>query len=224
MHSKLNEQAQIPMPSNNQNINYIGVQTPHIIFQHHHCLKNLKCTFLDESARSILNSHSRDQHYLQDFISEDDWSKVRDQISYFKHQNNHSNVLTLFYRLKIRKKTNNSPIVVTTAEFDKHQSQLKCCSMLISQKKIGISRSEPIFFETQDHEIASTGINKLTDREKEICQLLIEGKLVKEIADELSRSSRTIEQHKKNIYKKLGINNLNGLYQKTYFIDHNRIN
>ena len=223
MHTKLNKQAQLPVRTYYQSINYHSVQATHIIFQHHHCLKSLKCTFLDDSARSILNIPSPDKHSLQDFIREEDWIKVRDQISYFEYQNNHLNILTFFYHLKTGGNIDSSPIVATTAEFDKKQSQLKCCSMLISQKEIGVNRSDYIFTEKQERKTADVALKKLTSREKEICQLLMEGKIVKEIADQLCRSSRTIEQHKKNIYKKLGINNLNGLYKLSYFTDMNRI-
>ena len=48
----------------------------------------------------------------------------------------------------------------------------------------------------------------LTAREKEVFTFLIKGLSVKEIASYLIRSSRTIEQHKKNIYKKMEVNTL----------------
>ncbi len=51
----------------------------------------------------------------------------------------------------------------------------------------------------------------LTLREKEILQLLVEGKSTKEIADILDLSSLTIETHRLNFMKKLQINNLPGL-------------
>jgi DNA-binding NarL/FixJ family response regulator len=47
----------------------------------------------------------------------------------------------------------------------------------------------------------------LTRREKEILRLVISGKHNKEIADSLGKSLRTIETHRFNIMKKLGVNN-----------------
>jgi DNA-binding NarL/FixJ family response regulator len=46
-----------------------------------------------------------------------------------------------------------------------------------------------------------------TAREKEIIQLCHQGLMSKEIAERLNISPRTVEAHKNNIFKKLGINN-----------------
>lgn len=54
---------------------------------------------------------------------------------------------------------------------------------------------------------------KLSSREKEIIKLIIEGKANKEIADILYLSELTIKTHRKNIYQKLGVNNVAGLLQ-----------
>lgn len=48
----------------------------------------------------------------------------------------------------------------------------------------------------------------LSAREIEIAKLCKEGKLSKEIADELHLSVRTVETHKSNIFKKLGLRNV----------------
>lgn len=50
-------------------------------------------------------------------------------------------------------------------------------------------------------------MNKLTRREQEIIQILISGKLDKEIADELDISLDTVKKHNKSIYKKLKVRN-----------------
>ena len=48
---------------------------------------------------------------------------------------------------------------------------------------------------------------EFTEREKEIIELCRAGLLSKEIAQRLNISSRTVDNHKSNIFKKLGINN-----------------
>ena len=48
---------------------------------------------------------------------------------------------------------------------------------------------------------------KLTRRELEIANLCVKGFINKEIADKLNISQRTVENHKSNLFKKLGINN-----------------
>lgn len=47
----------------------------------------------------------------------------------------------------------------------------------------------------------------LTRKEKEILHMVVDGKQNKQIADSLGKSVRTIETHRFNIMKKLGVNN-----------------
>lgn len=47
----------------------------------------------------------------------------------------------------------------------------------------------------------------LTRKEKEILRLVVDGKQNKQIADSLAKSVRTIETHRFNIMKKMGVNN-----------------
>ena len=47
----------------------------------------------------------------------------------------------------------------------------------------------------------------LTRKEKEILRLVIDGRQNKQIADSLGKSVRTVETHRFNIMKKLGVNN-----------------
>jgi DNA-binding NarL/FixJ family response regulator len=51
----------------------------------------------------------------------------------------------------------------------------------------------------------------LTDREKEVLQLLAEGKTSKAIADRLGVSPKTVEAHRRQIMDKLDIHNIAGL-------------
>ena len=55
----------------------------------------------------------------------------------------------------------------------------------------------------------------LTRREKEILRMVVDGKHNKEIADSLAKSLRTIETHRFNIMKKLGVNNAIDMVNKT---------
>lgn len=65
---------------------------------------------------------------------------------------------------------------------------------------------------TQDAQIATTPTEKrnageLTKRENEIFKMIASGKSIKEIADELFISARTVETHKLNIQSKLQLQN-----------------
>lgn len=56
----------------------------------------------------------------------------------------------------------------------------------------------------------------LTDREREILKLIAKEYTNKDIAEELFISERTVETHRKNIFRKTGTNNLVGLIKFAY--------
>jgi DNA-binding NarL/FixJ family response regulator len=58
-------------------------------------------------------------------------------------------------------------------------------------------------------------IYHLTRREKEILRMVIDGKHNKDIADSLGKSLRTVETHRFNIMKKLGVNNAIDMVNKS---------
>jgi DNA-binding NarL/FixJ family response regulator len=57
-------------------------------------------------------------------------------------------------------------------------------------------------------EAESSAYSLLSDREREVLQLLAEGKTAKEIADELHVSIKTVETHRTNIMTKLDIHRI----------------
>ena len=59
-----------------------------------------------------------------------------------------------------------------------------------------------------DAESATAKFNQLTKREMGIVEMLREGYSSKEIATRLSISNRTVEVHRYNIFRKLGVNNV----------------
>jgi DNA-binding NarL/FixJ family response regulator len=58
-----------------------------------------------------------------------------------------------------------------------------------------------------NQDASSSLIAELTEREKEVIVLCCDGLLSKEIASRLNISHRTVEMHKSNVFKKLGVNN-----------------
>jgi DNA-binding NarL/FixJ family response regulator len=54
-------------------------------------------------------------------------------------------------------------------------------------------------------------VGELTQREGQIAILLSQGKTVKDIATALNLSTKTIEAHRQNIYRSLGIHNIASL-------------
>lgn len=70
-----------------------------------------------------------------------------------------------------------------------------------SPEKVSMSKNVPPP-NTDTKEILSS----LTSREKEVFALLMHGKKLNEIANELSIKFTTVNTHQKNIYKKLEVN------------------
>jgi DNA-binding NarL/FixJ family response regulator len=64
-----------------------------------------------------------------------------------------------------------------------------------------------------NREIVETGspLSKLSTREREILQLVVEGKASIEIAQTLFISPKTVETYRSRLMQKLGINDLPGL-------------
>lgn len=58
----------------------------------------------------------------------------------------------------------------------------------------------------------------LTDREREILQLTAQGCTSSETAERLSLSVRTVQKHRENIMKKLGVSNRTELVR--YAVEH----
>jgi RNA polymerase sigma factor (sigma-70 family) len=59
--------------------------------------------------------------------------------------------------------------------------------------------------------VADTALDELTGREREILQLIAEGRSSKEIGKLLHISARTVDTHRKNIMDKLGVRSIVGL-------------
>ncbi len=65
----------------------------------------------------------------------------------------------------------------------------------------------------------SDKFDRLSPREREIMDMILEGNTSKETAEKLSLSPRTVEVHRSNIYTKLGIKSLPQLIQEYEFIN-----
>jgi len=66
---------------------------------------------------------------------------------------------------------------------------------------------------------AQSPLERLTDREREVLQLVVEGKTSAEIADILALSSKTVDTYRSRLMEKLGIFDLPGLVK--FAIQHN---
>lgn len=89
------------------------------------------------------------------------------------------------------------------------------CIELVSERKVYLSQDITGIvvegFVNKNRDTAETGENAVSTREKEIMQLLAEGKSNKDISDLLNLSIKTVETHRANIMRKLGFHNITDL-------------
>jgi DNA-binding NarL/FixJ family response regulator len=60
-------------------------------------------------------------------------------------------------------------------------------------------------------ESVASKLSALTSREREVLQQIAEGSASKEIAEDLQISRRTVESHRANLMRKLGVHKASGL-------------
>lgn len=89
------------------------------------------------------------------------------------------------------------------------------CIELVSERKIYLSQDITGIvvdgFVNKNRENAEQGENAVSPREREVLQLLAEGKSNKDISDLLNLSIKTVETHRSNIMRKLGFHNITDL-------------
>lgn len=73
--------------------------------------------------------------------------------------------------------------------------------------KIPFDKDDGKASRTKEEQNFSDSLYNLTDREKEILKLICQGKLTREIADELFISLHTIETHRRNLLRKMEVKN-----------------
>lgn len=86
----------------------------------------------------------------------------------------------------------------------------KALKAVINNEKYFSPKTQQVFFETH------TTKNKveLTEREREILQLIVQEKTTKEIAEQLCLSEKTVETHRGSIMLKLDVRNIAGMVKK----------
>lgn len=95
-------------------------------------------------------------------------------------------------------------------KIDRREDIEKALMAVTNNEKYFSPKTQQVFFE------ANTTKNKieLTDREKEILQLIVAEQTTKEIAEQLCLSEKTVETHRGNIMLKLEVRNIAGMVKK----------
>ncbi|MEW7277917.1 LuxR C-terminal-related transcriptional regulator [Aquimarina sp. 2201CG1-2-11] len=194
-------------------------------FYHIHSIKDYSVIYFDEEICKEFDASLEDiraigAKFQESVTHPDDVKRVRKLLFDFAEKQNETEILTYFHRLKFRKEGEEGYIlVITSVKLDLAQQAFISMSNTTDQLPVftkKICNALNTKYETKKY------INSyitLTKREKEVFTFLIRGFSVKEVASSLIRSTRTIEQHKKNIYKKMEVNTLAQIVRIGYFLN-----
>src|SRR5262249_993925 len=80
--------------------------------------------------------------------------------------------------------------------------------MLLDRVQQAIERDRNVRAREAEREEQQRRLEALTPREREVMELLVEGKANKEVADALGLSVRTVEGHRARLMEKLSVNSL----------------
>lgn len=86
----------------------------------------------------------------------------------------------------------------------------KALKAVMNDEKYFSPKTQQTFFEMN----ATKNKAELTEREKEILQLIVQEKTTKEIAEQLCVSEKTVETHRAGIMQKLEVKNIAGMVKK----------
>ncbi|EPJ0729624.1 response regulator transcription factor [Morganella morganii] len=89
--------------------------------------------------------------------------------------------------------------------------------LLVNAIHDAFSQYEKILSKHHKYQIFNDKLSKLSAREKEVMDMILEGNTSKEAAQKLSLSQRTVEVHRSNMYTKLRIKSLPQLVQEYDF-------
>lgn len=90
----------------------------------------------------------------------------------------------------------------------------KALKAVTNNEKYFSPKTQQVFFETQ----ISKNKVELTEREKEVLQLIVQEKTTKEIAKQLCLSEKTVETHRSSIMQKLEVKNIAGVVKKAIML------
>lgn len=181
-------------------------------FYHIHHTKDYAVKYFDEEACKEFNATLEEIRALggefQKLVTHpEDLQRVTGLLKDLEEQKDENEILTYFQRIKLKPvKQEGYTLVITSVRLNIEDSTFVCMTNTTDQLPVftkKICNALNAGYETKHF---AKNYLTLTNREKDIFKRLAKGLTVKMIAFELFRSERTIEQHKKNIYKKLKIN------------------
>lgn len=178
---------------------------------HTHSIDDMSITYMDEEACkefgvSLGQITSLGPDFLDHVIHPEDIERVISSLREFAIRGDEHEILVYFQRIKLKaQQAEGYNLVLTSAKLDIKNSSFVCLSNTVDQLPALSKKISNALNNKYDTKKLAQKFLSLTKREKEIMKLVAKGEKVKTIANKLHISQRTVEQHKKNIYKKIEV-------------------
>ncbi|MEM9337159.1 MAG: LuxR C-terminal-related transcriptional regulator [Bacteroidota bacterium] len=186
-------------------------------FYHVHNINDYSVHYMDAESCKEFDATLEEIRSLGSFFQKlvthpDDLPRVKSQLRNLAMKNDEREVISYFQRIKLKKvEKDGYTLVITSVKLDLTNHTFCCISNTTDQLPVFTKKICNRLNDQYEVTSAVHSFMKLTNREREIFGLLARNKSAKEIASSLIRSVRTVEQHKKNIYKKFEIKSLGEL-------------
>lgn len=183
-------------------------------FYHVHHIADYAVQYMDEHTCTEFNATLDEIRALgasfQELVTHpEDVPRVRGLLQGLVDRGDENEILAYFVRIKLRKEgVEGYNLVITSVRLNLEDRTFVSLSNTVDQLPVFSKKISNALNARFDSRSFARAYMTLTTREKEIFRLLAQAKSVKQIAQALSRSPRTVEQHKKNIYKKMEVNTL----------------
>lgn len=191
-------------------------------FFHINKIEDASIVFLDKAGcelfgKSMEEIQSKGAEFLLECMHPDDIERCVGLLTEFAEKRDEKAVLSYFQRVKINSDEEGFYLGLTSVRLDLKNGTFVCITNLTNQLPLFTQKVLGVLNENNELKKQAKRFLSLTKREKQVAYYLCRGKQTKEIASDLFLSVRTVEQHKKNIYKKLEVKKLSELLQYIHF-------
>lgn len=166
--------------------------------------------FLIVTLLAVLTSIELSHRYVKPLLNS--MEKIKEK--QFNHNAHIAEINDLFAFLAEQDRINEAAFDAIRREKDNMQTSLEQIQTVHNEtvqqvERLAYSRKDEV--DPYDYEDFKNGLQFLTEREKEILNLYISGKTVKEIVAMTGLKESTVRFHNRNIYTKLGVHSLKQL-------------
>ena len=197
----------------------VGYSNPRLPgFYHVHHLHDYSVKYMDPETCLEFNATLEEIQalggYFQALVTHpEDVPRVQEALFSFAARADEQEVLTYFQRIRLRPDhgIDGYNLVLTCVRLDLAEQAFICLTNTTDQLPVftaKICNALNQHFETREQ---MRQYLQLTTREREVFACLVQSQTAQQVADALIVSVHTVEQHKKNIYRKLGIHRVGEL-------------